>query len=155
MYESERITRQFLQLAIVEHNMDEAIKLFHDDAVVYEPEELPYGGTYRAPKAMQQLSCNLRSHLDKLSAWWIDMPPGSPEAGIIANEEYAVLYGAMQGRSSKTGKEFTCPVTERFRIRDGKVSEVWVFYHNPAVVWAACTPDNYWSECAITNQATQ
>jgi len=141
MTHPEQLVRQFLQHAIIDRNMDEAIKLFHDDAVVYEPITLPYGGTYTAPKAMQQLSRNLRTHLDKLSAWWIDMPEGAPEAGIVANDRYAILYGAMAGRSAATGKEFMVPVEERYRVRDGKFDEVWVFYHDPSVVSNACKPD--------------
>lgn len=141
MTEPEKLVREFLQLAIIERNMDEAIKLFHEDTVVYEPAGLPYGGTYKAPKAMQQLSNSLRSHLDKLSAWWIDMPEDAPESGIVANDRYAILYGAMAGRSAKTGKEFMVPVEERYRMRDGKFDEVWVFYHDPSVVVSACTPD--------------
>ena len=139
MTEPEKLVRKFLQLAIVERNMDEAIKLFHDEAIVYEPDQLPYGGTYTAPQAMRQLSKSLRTHLDKLSAWWIDMPEGAPEAGIVANDRYAILYGAMAGRSAATGREFIVPVEERYRVRDGKFDEVWVFYHDPRIVIDACT----------------
>tara|TARA_R110001606_G_scaffold232277_1_gene379830 strand:- start:59899 stop:60369 length:471 start_codon:yes stop_codon:yes gene_type:complete len=138
MTEPERLVRRFLELAIVQRNMDEAIKLFHEDAIVYEPPGLPYGGTYLGPKAMQKLSTTLRSHLSELSAWWIDMPSDSPESGVVANDKYAILYGAMKGKSALTGKTFLVPVEERYRVRDGKFDEVWVFYHDTSVVSDAC-----------------
>ena len=68
------------------------------------------------------------------------MPPGHEDTGVIANDEFAVLYGHMYGRSSKMGKEFTVPATERFRFKDGKIIELWVIYHDTSIDMDACTP---------------
>lgn len=140
MTEPEKIVRRFVQLALIEQNYDAMLELFDEDCIVYEPAALPYGGTFKAPNAIMQLSESLFQHLDALSAWWANMPPGHEDTGVIANDEFAVLYGYMYGRSSKTGKEFTVPVTERFRVKDGKIVELWVFYHDTSIVVDACTP---------------
>ena len=134
----EKIVRKFVQLALIEQNYDAMLELFHEDCIIYEPAGLPYGGIFRAPNAIMQLSEALFQHLDMLAAWWANMPPGHEDTGVIANDEFAVLYGHMHGRSRATGKEFTVPVTERFRVRDGKIVELWVFYHDPAIVADAC-----------------
>lgn len=91
------------------------IAALHDELVVYEPSFLPYGGITRGPKAFAELFAVIMRY--------IDFPTLQLES-MLAEGDVVVAF-----LNAKSQKGEALSIGERSVVRDGKIVEMRIFYH--------------------------
>jgi ketosteroid isomerase-like protein len=106
--------------------LDEAAlrEVFHDDAELHQPPNLPYGGIYRGVGEMVQLWRTVVIPLADLSTAFLD--------SMVIDGEHAVTIGGMNMATSGAPSL----VCEDYLVRDGKISRIRVFWFDPSPVIA-------------------
>lgn len=87
----------------------------HEDLVVHEPSFLPYGGITRGPKAFAELFAVIMRY--------IDFPTLQLES-MVAEGDVVVAF-----LKARTQKGEALSICERSLVRDGKIVEMRIFYH--------------------------
>ena len=99
--------------------------IFDADVVFHEAPCLPYGGVHRGLAATKQAFYRMGGAYSHMRA--------EIEA-VLAGQDMVVLYQTIEFRVRETGKTGALPVTEVFRLRDGKVAEWRAFYFDSNMV---------------------
>jgi uncharacterized protein len=103
-------------------------RLAHPDFVVHQAAGLPYGGIHKGLDAFYAML----GHMQRV---WRDLKISLIGAiGDPAGDQFA-LHMMVEGRSADN-KPMSSEVFERWVIRDGKVAEIWPFYHDTAALAA-------------------
>jgi ketosteroid isomerase-like protein len=93
---------------------------FDDRSEMIEAGSLPYGGTYRGKDeiraAIQQV----------IGKYWNDF--AYDIESIVYGDEYVMAYGRFSATGKKSGIKVSFPLTEVWRIRDGRVVLVHPVY---------------------------
>jgi len=97
----------------------------HQDYVVHEPPELPFGGDWKGRDALIRLFPHVWSYWDDVV---ID------RLGIVSDENYFCLLLRMTMTSKITGNRISQSLAESTRCADGLMVEYTIHYHNPAEV---------------------
>ena len=93
---------------------------FDDGSEMIEAESLPYGGVYRGKDAIRGAIQSV------LSEYWEGF---SYEIESIAyGDEYVMAYGCFGATGKRSGKKVSFPLTEVWKIKDGKVALVHPVY---------------------------
>lgn len=100
-------------------DIDGFLTFFSDDAVLIEPESLPYGGTYHGKAAIKAALESVFPHYSAFSF--------KPEA-ITCTGEWFIAYGPIAVTSAKTGKSISFPLAEVARIQNGKITMIHPVY---------------------------
>ena len=101
------------------------IDITHQDYVVHEPPELPFGGDWKGRDALIRLFPHVWSYWDDVV---ID------RLGIVSDENYFCLLLRMTMTSKITGNRISQSLAESTRCADGLMLEYTIHYHNPAEV---------------------
>ena len=93
---------------------------FDADSEMIEADSLPYGGTYRGKDA-------IRSAIQAvISDFWQDF--AYDIESIAYGDEYVMAYGRFSAVGKKSGKKVSFPLTEVWKIREGRVALVHPVY---------------------------
>ena len=93
---------------------------FDDNSKMIEADSLPYGGTYRGKDA-------IRAAIQKVvGEYWSDF--AYDIESIVYGDEYVMAYGCFSAIGKKNEKKVSFPLTEVWRIRDGRVTLVHPVY---------------------------
>jgi uncharacterized protein len=98
---------------------------FTDESELYEAPSLPYGGIYRGKNSIVRGAHTVFSTFDDFHFEVL---------GYMAGGENVIAHVLLTGRGKKTGKTFSMPLMEQWRIRNGKVIELRPFYFDSARV---------------------
>ncbi|WP_219894983.1 nuclear transport factor 2 family protein [Aquisediminimonas profunda] len=96
---------------------------FHPDAVMIEPDGLPYGGNYRGPDA-------IRKGIENAVATWEDF--GGFVEDVAASGNLVYVHMHVMGKGKASGEAFAMPIVEVLRFRDGQLIEFRPFYFDTA-----------------------
>ncbi|MEY4720433.1 MAG: hypothetical protein RIQ46_158 [Pseudomonadota bacterium] len=110
--------------AVMGGDAEAVARLAHPEFVVQQAAGLPYGGTHKGLDAFYAM-------LGRMQEVWRELKI-SP-LGVIgdpAGQEFA-LHMLVEGRAHD-GAPMSSEVFERWIVRDGKVAEIWPFYHDTA-----------------------
>jgi ketosteroid isomerase-like protein len=98
-----------------------ATSMLSDDFVVRQADSLPYGGPWIGPAAYIDL-------IREILATWSDLVVHSSVMLHEPGSEYVVVLMKVSGRGRHG--EFTMPVADICRVRDGKICELTPMYHD-------------------------
>jgi ketosteroid isomerase-like protein len=100
-------------------DLDGFLSDFDENSELIEQESLPYGGIYRGKDA-------IRSAIQGVFGYWKDFAYGIES--IVYGEEYVMAYGRFSATSVKTGRSVSFPLSEVWKIHDGRVALVHPIY---------------------------
>jgi ketosteroid isomerase-like protein len=98
-----------------------ARSMLSDDIIVRQPDSLPYGGPWIGPLAYIDL-------IREILATWSDLVVHSSVMLHEPGSEYVVVLMKVSGRGRHG--EFTMPVADICRVRNGKICELTPMYHD-------------------------
>lgn len=94
-------------------------RYLHPEVRVYEAESLPYGGVRVGIDQMVALN-------EEVFKFWTDFSVTIKH--IFGEGEWVTALTEMQGRARTTGIAFKIPLSEVFRVVDGKIIEITPYY---------------------------
>ena len=104
----------------------EALKQYlHPDVRVNEAESLPYGGVYVGIDQMVALNAHVFS-------FWTDFSITVKQ--LFGEGEWVTALTEMQGKARTTGLAFKMPLSEVFRVKDGKIVEITPYYFDTTLL---------------------
>jgi len=118
--------RRFMAATGVERR-NERRSLLHDDFVVHEAGGLPFSGDYYGPEGFFELLRRM-NHVLELTAGPVTTDPLGSDA-VAARFRLTFL-------SRATGKSTEMGLVEIYTVRDGQITELDVYYKDPAAVAA-------------------
>lgn len=125
--EEPRATVSRFVKAIVAERLDEARSLLHDEFVVYETGGVPYSGEYRGAQGFFELLATMNEGLE--------LTLGPTPQYLVADDTVAVRSRLkFTGRAS--GESVEMSLVEVYRVRDGLIVELDVYYKDPSAVAA-------------------
>lgn len=112
-------------------DIDGCLALVHDDLVFAEAPSLPFGGEYIGKDGLlRMLGAVTGEFRVKL---------GTPE--IVAGEEFVAVRVSGTMTSKATGRSMPMDVVDLYRLRDGRIARVDVFYKDTAAVVDLTRPE--------------
>lgn len=100
-------------------------ELTHEDNVIHEPPELPFGGDWRGRDALLRLYTHVWSYWDDVVV---------ERLGVVSDDTYFCLLLRMTMTSKLTGNRITQSMAESTRCVNGLMVETTVHYFSPAEV---------------------
>lgn len=98
--------------------------MHEQEFVLNEPAFLPYGGVYRGVEAMAAAFAKIAEYLDVAS---IEIDH------VVAEDDY--VFVVMRARDRRSGEMVL--LAEENRMRDGKIAEMRIFFHEARSLVAA------------------
>jgi len=100
-------------------------RLMSSDLVIIEPACIPYGGRFQGAQEI--------ARFDEIyhSCW---THTEHRVLRYISEGEYVACYVELDATSRKTGRTVHTRVSEWWRVVDGKVVEIEIFYYDPVAV---------------------
>jgi uncharacterized protein len=124
-----RAVAEKIYSAAVRGDMKEVLSYLHDDVVVSEPDYLPYGGKYVGKDGLLQLLRDMQQYV-AVSKISVDY--------LVADGERVIAI--IRIPDVKTGR-LTC-AAEELTMRDGRVSEIRLYFHDTQSMIAAAPTQN-------------
>ena len=124
------VVRQF-GVALHEGDLDGACRYLHEDLLVREAGGLPYSGEYVGPQGFRALLNEINQHLE-LRAGPMTQDP-LPTDSVISRFEATFI-------SLNSGESVVLRLVEIYRVRDGQIVELDVYYKDPSAVSALLSP---------------
>ncbi|MFE7744923.1 nuclear transport factor 2 family protein [Nocardia sp. NPDC057455] len=103
---------------------------FHPSVVLYQAENLPYGGIWRGHDGMERF-------FRAMSDTWEEFD--LLEQRFLISAETAVVHTEVRARARATGRELTFPILQTITFTEGRIAEVRPFYWDTAAVVGICT----------------
>jgi ketosteroid isomerase-like protein len=119
----------------VRRDVDAALELLHDDIVVHECGSVPYAGDHHGKDAFVALAGEVRRVWDFR---------GMPTVRFFSADDGAVAVIRNAAVSRATGRPIDLRFAEVYTVRDGRISEIDMFYwdtHEMRVVDSPGTDD--------------
>ncbi|GAA1968263.1 nuclear transport factor 2 family protein [Amycolatopsis minnesotensis] len=112
-------------------SFDELAPFFDEEVVLHQAEALPYGGTWHGHAGMERFFV-------AMSRTWdiFDMVAQR----ILSTGDPLVVHTEVSARSRATGRRITFPILQTLTVHNGRITEVYPFYWDTAMITAACTP---------------
>ncbi|MET0987935.1 MAG: nuclear transport factor 2 family protein [Steroidobacteraceae bacterium] len=122
------VVKRFYEL-FAAGNVDECTKLFSDDFILHEPDGLPYGGKYRGKRGVLDIANRFLSTWATHSVEVVQLATGG---------DHVMSRAQLSGSHAKTGRSWSMPIIEDFRMNNGVIVEMTIFYFDACrVSWAA------------------
>ena len=103
-----------------------------DDCVIYEADGLPHAGAYRGRSSLREVSAKIRGSwkdlkVEEVVAWQV-----IAEDAEVQEREGVMLFGLVEfsATSIATGKSFSMPVADIYRVKDGLIREMRPIYYD-------------------------
>lgn len=125
--EKSLVTVRRFSKALGEKNLGEACNLLHDDLVVYEAGGLPYSGDYHGPHGFVELLTKMNDVLELAAGPIVQHP--LPDDTVVSR--FRLKFTARA-----SGKSVEMGLVEIYRVRDGMIVALDVYYKDPSAVTA-------------------
>jgi ketosteroid isomerase-like protein len=126
--ENIRVVERF-EHAFVRGDMDEVLSLLHEDIVVHEAPSLPYAGDHRGHDGFLKLA-------EAFNRVW-EMTSPLDLTVLDAGETAVVVLVRYDVVARATGNALTLDHVEIYTVRDGKISDLDVYYRDTAAMLEA------------------
>jgi ketosteroid isomerase-like protein len=117
--------------AVEERDVERILEIYHPDVEFVWPPSLPgYGGTYRGPEVLDM-------NVAFASAWDPVQPTGETrriEKRVIASNDVEVVVHYHQRGIDPSGRSCDSEVLGLYRVENGKVTRLQMFYFDPEQV---------------------
>jgi uncharacterized protein len=123
--ENIRVVERF-EHAFVRGDMDEVLSLLHEDIVVHEAPSLPYGGDHRGHDGFLKLA-------EAFNRVW-EMTSPLDLTVLDAGETAVVVLVRYDVVARATGNALTLDHVEIYTVRDGKITDLDVYYRDTAAI---------------------
>ncbi len=97
--------------------------LMDPDAQIIEAESLPFGGIHKGVEGFVNLARTVFTTFRKTR---VELER------LIGEGDYVVVIAALHGQSRHTGESFRMPITEIWKLVNGRIVEIRPFYHDTA-----------------------
>ena len=101
-----------------------AMALMAEDAILVEPGDLPFGGTYHGRRGLTDFARKLPRSI-RIAA---------ELAAVHATDDAATLSMSLTFRCRETGRTARTDAVELYRIGDGEIARIDVFYREIVAV---------------------
>lgn len=118
--------RQFSK-ALGEKDLERACALLHPDLVVQEAGGLPYSGKYDGPQGFRELLAKMNDSME--------LTPGPVTRDALSDDTVASRF-RLTFTARKSGESVEMALVELYKVRDGLIVELDVYYKDPAAVAA-------------------
>jgi ketosteroid isomerase-like protein len=117
--------------AVEERDVDRILEIYHPDVEFVWPPSLPgYGGTYRGPEVADMNAA--------FAATWDPVQPTDEtrriEKRVIASNDLEVVVHYHQRGADRSGRSCDSEVLGLYRVENGKVTRLQMFYFDPEQV---------------------
>jgi ketosteroid isomerase-like protein len=122
--------------AVEERDAEALFALYHDEVEFHEPAALPYGGSTRGKRRLQEQFA--RTPEQTWIGTWGPLQPTERErrldARIVAasSDEVVALY--QQRAVAPDGERFEAPVLALYEVREGKFARAQMFHFDTAAI---------------------
>jgi ketosteroid isomerase-like protein len=116
--------------ALGEKDMERACALLHHDLVVHEAGGLPYSGEYHGPQGFLDLLAKMDESME--------LTPGPVIRDCLANDTVASRF-RLTFTARTSGESVEMDLVELYKVRDGQIVELDVYYKDPSAVAALLT----------------
>jgi ketosteroid isomerase-like protein len=123
--ENIRVVERF-EHAFVRGDMDEVLSLLHEDIVVHEAPSLPYAGDHRGHDGFLKLA-------EAFNRVW-EMTSPLDLTVLDAGETAVVVLVRYDVIARATGNALTLDHVEIYTVRDGKITDLDVYYRDTAAI---------------------
>ena len=123
--ENIRVVERF-EHAFVRGDMDEVLSLLHEDIVVHEAPSLPYAGDHRGHDGFLKLA-------EAFNRVW-EMTSPLDLTVLDAGETAVVVLVRYDVVARATGNALTLDHVEIYTVRDGKITDLDVYYRDTAAI---------------------
>lgn len=117
----------------VARNHDGLRKILHPDIVVHEAPSLPYGGDHHGVDAYLRL-------FEKVAEVW-QFTTGFEYTYYNSDADAVILQVNVNAIARTTGKPISLRLSEIFKIKDGQIHDLDVYYWDTDAMVAALTPE--------------
>ncbi|WP_158647800.1 nuclear transport factor 2 family protein [Nocardioides houyundeii] len=97
-------------------------QVFHPELAIHEPENLPYPGTYRGVAGFHAIKAKIGELAELGIEDW--------DAVQAGDRVLVTMTGVFT--SKRSGRTVRMPMVELYSVRDGRISEIDVFYKDTA-----------------------
>lgn len=121
---------QSLFRGVEERDLEAYLAGWNREIVVREPGSLPYGGEYRGPEGV-------RRHAAAWLRTWSPLQPGDERklgAAFVDAGDDVVVRWRLRARASDGDRTLDMPMVSLYKLRNGKVALVQMFYTNTVEV---------------------
>jgi uncharacterized protein len=120
--------------AVGDNDLEHACSLLHPDFVVHEAGGLPYSGEYQGPHGFRELLATMNESME-LTAGPITHDPLS--------DDTVVLRFGLTFTARTSGESVEMNVVELYKVRDGLIVELDVYYKDPSAVASLLTRSGF------------
>ncbi len=113
--------------ALREQDLEQACGLLHRDLVVHEAGGLPYSGEYYGPQGFRELLKSMNESLD--------LTPGPVTRDCLSDDTVASRF-RLTFTARTSGESVEMDLVELYKVRDGLIVELDVYYKDPSAVTA-------------------
>ncbi len=113
--------------ALGEKDIERACALLHHDLVVHESGGLPYSGEYHGPQGFRDLMAQMNESME--------LVPG-PVTRDCLPDDTVVSRFRLTFTARASGESVEMGLVELYKVRDGQIIELDVYYKDPAAVAA-------------------
>jgi uncharacterized protein len=117
--------------ALHDKHMDQARRLLHDNLVVHEAGGLPYSGDYHGPQGFLDLLATMNEALE--------VTPG-PIVRDVLSDDMVISRFRLAFTARASGKSAEMNLVELYRVSDGLIVELDVYYKDPSAVATLLAP---------------
>lgn len=117
------VVRKFFA-ALADNDAETALGSFHENTVIHEPANLPYGGDYEGREGFGRLLASITELFEFAIHGWDIRETGDEAVGVLE----ATFTSRVTGRSLRM------PVVELYKFTDGLISDVVVFPQDTAAI---------------------
>ncbi len=96
-------------------------KIITSDAIYYQAEGLPYGGTYKGFRQWVKM-------YEKASTYFDLQIEEEPQYFLNESNNTVIINFTIKCKSKKSGKSIIMPISEHFEILDGEINSIRPFY---------------------------
>ena len=96
-----------------------------DDLVLRVPPGLPFGGDYHGWQGYMDI-------LKAIGTFFTDIKAGPREFATVGQK--VIVVGSLSCRIAKNGKPISFPLTDIWKLQDGKVVEIVAFYYDTKAI---------------------
>jgi len=96
-----------------------------DELVLRVPPGLPFGGDYHGWQGYMDI-------LKAIGTFFTDIKAGPREFATVGQK--VIVVGSLSCRIAKNGKPISFPLTDIWKLQDGKVVEIVAFYYDTKAI---------------------
>jgi uncharacterized protein len=113
--------------ALGDKDLERACALLHHDLVVHEAGGLPYSGEYHGPQGFRDLLAQMNESME--------LTPG-PVTRDCLPDDTVVSRFRLTFTARTSGESVEMGLVELYKVRDGQIVELDVYYQDPSAVAA-------------------